>query len=78
MITPIKQLEKAINYIGGQTALAAALTQVCGQKIRQSHVSTWLNRDKKVPPQYCLPIEKLTEGKVKCVELRPDVFGRSA
>ena len=62
-------LERAVDIIGGQTALAEALG------IGQSRVNNWLNRDDQgVPGEFCTDIERLTESKVSCHELRPDIF----
>lgn len=69
-------LRKAIEIAGGQTTLANAL------KIRQNRVSNWLNRDQQVvPAEFCISIEKITDGAVTRYDLRPDIFcdtGRAA
>jgi len=62
-------LQKAICEIGTQGRLAALLGK------QQGHVGKWLHRDKKVPADMCLAIERVTGGKVTRYELRPDVFG---
>lgn len=63
-------LEKAIRVVGGQTELAKRLGK------RQGHVWAWLNRDKKVPAEMVLPIERATAGEVTRHELRPDLYPR--
>jgi len=63
----MKALNKAIKILGSATALAAALN------IRQSAVSNWVIRGS-VPSNKCLLIEGITKGKVRCYELRPDIF----
>lgn len=60
-------LQKAIEHLGTQAALAQALGVV------QPAVSNWLRRG--VPPERCLPIEQATRGAVSRHDLRPDVFG---
>ena len=60
-------LRKAIEIAGGQSALARRIGR------RQSHIWTWLNRDRKVPAEYCPSIERVTRGAVRCEDLRPDV-----
>lgn len=59
-------LKKAIEQAGSQQALAALLG------VRQSHVSNWLNRDKRVPVERVLAIESATG--VPRHELRPDIY----
>jgi DNA-binding transcriptional regulator YdaS (Cro superfamily) len=59
-------LQRAIDHAGGQTNLARLLD------IRQSLVSMWKTRGR-VPAEYCPRIERVTDGCVRCEELRPDV-----
>lgn len=61
-------LEKAIAHFGNQSALAAAL------EITREAVSQW----KEVPVKRAIEIERLTKGKIKRHELRPDIFGGAA
>lgn len=61
-------LARAIQIVGSQVALAAALG------VRQGHVWKWLNTAVEgVPAKYCPSIERLTQGRVTCEELRSDV-----
>jgi DNA-binding transcriptional regulator YdaS (Cro superfamily) len=64
-----KYLQKAIQFAGGQTKLAKSLN------ISQGQVSMWLNRDKKVPVNYVLPIEAATHGQISRYQLRGDIYG---
>jgi DNA-binding transcriptional regulator YdaS (Cro superfamily) len=64
-------IERAVECAGTQVALAERIG------VRQQHVWNWLNRDKRVPAEYCLPIERATHGAVTRYDLRPDVFGQS-
>lgn len=64
------KLHKAIEILGGQCATARALG------VRQSNVWNWINRDKRLPAQHCIPLEAATEGRVTRYDLRPDVFKR--
>jgi len=43
--------------------------------IRQGHVWMWLNRNRKLPPEFVLVVESLTG--VSRYALRPDIFGAS-
>lgn len=61
-------LEKAIAIVGSQTALATA----CG--IKQAHIWNWLNRDKRVPAEYVIPICKATKFKVTPHQMRSDIY----
>jgi DNA-binding transcriptional regulator YdaS (Cro superfamily) len=61
-------LERAIDEMGSQAALAKALG------VKPQHVWNWLNRDDKVPAEQVLPIETATAGKVTRHELRPDLY----
>lgn len=61
-------LQKAVEVVGSQVALAAALG------VRQGHVWKWLNTAVEgVPAKYCPSIERATGGAVRCEDLRPDV-----
>ena len=59
-------LSIAIEIVGGQAALGKA----CG--VWQTAVSQWVKRGR-VPAEYCPTIERVTGGKVRCEDLRPDV-----
>ncbi len=61
-------LRRAVGHLGSQRALAEHLGK------SQAYISKWLNRDKKVPAEFCADIEAATGGKVTCQQLRPDVF----
>jgi DNA-binding transcriptional regulator YdaS (Cro superfamily) len=50
----------------GQAALAARIG------VKQQHIWNWLNRGDKVPPEYCVAIEVVTDGAVTRRHLRPD------
>jgi len=60
-------LRKAIKLSGSQAALARAL------KVRRCRINHWLNRDKDIPFEYAIAIEKLTRGKVSRYEFAPHV-----
>lgn len=61
-------LERAIDIVGSQAALAKALG------VKPQHIWNWINRDKKVPAEQVLLIEAATRGEVKRHELRPDIY----
>lgn len=69
-----QHLRNAVEIVGGQSALARALTDLTGKKYRQGHIWQWLN-NYDLPAQLAVPIETITEGAVSRHELRPDVFG---
>lgn len=69
-ITPQEALEKAIEVLGSQTAVAAA----AGPDVETGHVYYWLNKAPEVPPRYCPGIERATREKgetVFCEQLCP-------
>lgn len=65
-----RPLQKAIDAVGTQAALAKALG------VKPQHVWNWLNRDRRVPAEQVLPIESATDGRVTRHELRPDLYPR--
>lgn len=65
---PISPLEKAIEIVGSQTALASA----CG--IKQAYIWNWLNRDKRVPAEYVIPACKATGFQVTPHQMRSDIY----
>lgn len=60
-------LQRAITIVGSATALADLLG------ITKGAVSQWKDEGRKVPADYCPSIERITDGAVRCEELRPDV-----
>jgi DNA-binding transcriptional regulator YdaS (Cro superfamily) len=63
-------LLRAVRIAGGQAALARA----CGGACKQQHVWNWINRDRKVPAEFVLAIERATGGQVTRHQLRPDIY----
>ena len=60
-------LEQALERIQcTQTALAVAM------HLKPQVVNNWLKRGR-VPADHCPAIERVTDGKITCEELRPDV-----
>ena len=62
----MKQLDKAIEIVGGVGKLAAAVGVV------QGAVSNWRMRGSTVPVEHCATIEIATNGAVTRRDLRPD------
>ncbi|WP_150590662.1 helix-turn-helix domain-containing protein [Pandoraea eparura] len=65
-------LAKAVEIVGGQSALALALRE-WHPTIQQPHVAKWLKSPNGCPADYCPDIERLTKGQVTCEQLRPRV-----
>lgn len=65
-MTNLEALKKAIDLAGGQTKVAKKCNTT------QQRVWNWIHRDKKIPAEYVLNIEKLTG--VSRHELRPDIY----
>lgn len=58
-------IKRASEIVGSQQKLATLLGVTSGA------VSQW--EDGNVPIPHCIPIEKMTNGQVRCEELRADV-----
>lgn len=60
-------IAKAAALVGSQRALATALG------VTKAAVWQWKDDGRQVPAEHCPHIERLTNGVVRCEELRPDV-----
>lgn len=58
-------LKRAIEQVGGLTKAAGALG------VSPQRLGNWIDRG--VPAEHCPSIERITDGAVRCEELRPDV-----
>lgn len=58
----------AVDLLETQTAFAKAIGKP------QSSVSEILKDGKKVPAEWCLPVEKATHGQITRHQLRPDLY----
>lgn len=63
-----KAIRTACEIVGSATKMAQTLG------IHDSQVSQWCTEARGVPAHYCWKIEALTQGRVTCEQLRPDVF----
>lgn len=59
--------QELIKRAGGVNKLAGSLG------ISPAAVSQWAHGARRVPAERCLEIERLTNGQVRCEELRPDM-----
>lgn len=66
MTTKIHPIKRAAHILGGQSELARLMGVTPGR------VSQWATTDR-VLADYCPRIERLTNGQVRCEDLRPDV-----
>ena len=76
-MTPEEVLLKVVNIVGGQTALANAVSQKTGRSIRQQHVWNWINRDGGIPAAYAPFVEVLCREygeEISCSCLCPDFY----
>lgn len=64
----IDGLDRAIEYFGGQAALAEKLG------LTKMAITQW--KERKVPLERAIEIEKLTNNKVTRHDLRPDIFDK--
>jgi DNA-binding transcriptional regulator YdaS (Cro superfamily) len=60
-------IDVAAKLLGSQKALASAL------KVSTGAVSQWKEDGRKIPAEHCPAIERLTRGKVRCEQMRPDI-----
>ena len=61
------RLAEYLKPEGAAKALAATLG------IPEPTVSQWKNGKRRVPADWCIDVEKATDGSVTCEELRPDL-----
>ena len=61
---------RAVEAMGSQVNLGKALG------ITSANIGMWLTGYKDVPARWCMPIEIVTEGRVRASELRPDLFDK--
>jgi DNA-binding transcriptional regulator YdaS (Cro superfamily) len=66
-MTPEESLDKAIAIIGSLKALANEL------KVTKGAIGQWKIPNRRVPAEHCPTIERLTNGQVRCENLRPDI-----
>jgi DNA-binding transcriptional regulator YdaS (Cro superfamily) len=66
-MTPQEALDKAVAKLGSMQSLAAPLG------VTKGAVSQWKMPGRRIPAEHCPTIEKLTDGDVRCEQLRPDV-----
>lgn len=78
MLRPMHKgaLLKAVKIATSETELARRLTDIMQREIKQQHVWNWVNRDKSLPGEYCIPIEQAVQGAVTRHDLRPDLYPR--
>lgn len=61
-------LQRAVEIVGGQTALAEKLG------VKQGHIWYWLNKANRAPAEQAIAIEAATGGQVTRHQLRPDIY----
>lgn len=66
-MTPEEALDKAVARAGTMQILADQLG------VTKGAVSQWKLDGRRIPAEHCPAIERLTNGDVRCEELRPDV-----
>lgn len=62
-------LDKAVRVSGLKTMTALALEL----GVTRAAADQWKEDGRRVPPKHCPPIEKLSNGEVKCEELNSEV-----
>lgn len=66
MKTPIDEIQRACDIVGGQAALARILD------VEPTNVWQWLNGKRQIPARFCAAVEAATSGEVTRQSLRPD------
>lgn len=61
-------IQTAIKLVGGYQALADELD------VSTSYVYKWAEGKRKIPAHLVTKIVRLTKGKIKAEQLRPDIF----
>ena len=61
-------VRKAVVYFDGVVKLSQELA------VHHSSISKWLYMEQQIPIKHALHIANVTKGKIKAVELRPDIF----
>ena len=65
--TTQKHLRRAIDVVGGQSALARA------NNTKQQNGWFWVNKSGRVPAEFGRPSEQATQGQVTRSQIRPDI-----
>lgn len=66
-MSPDEALDAAISKLGSMQAVAQKLG------VTKGAVSQWKLEGRRVPAEHCPLIERITAGRVRCEDLRPDV-----
>jgi DNA-binding transcriptional regulator YdaS (Cro superfamily) len=62
-----EKIIEAIGMLGGPAKAARAL----GVSVQA--VCFWRDGERQFPPALCISVEKLTDGHVRCEDIRPDI-----
>ena len=68
MSESIEALRAAKDILGSERAVASVVG------VKQPSVNYILNAGKKVPAEWCIPLEQATGGKITRHQLRPDLY----
>lgn len=58
-MTELEALKAAISILGSQDELA----KVCGGNTKQQHVSQWVRKSLRLPPQHVFKVQSATEAR---------------
>ena len=64
----IAAIRRAVKLVKGPSALATLI------RVKRQQVQAWTTGVRPIPAHHCKTIETATGGKVRCIQLRPDVF----
>lgn len=64
-------IERAVQIVGSQSEVARQVG------VKPQSVQQWVSSGR-VPPHWCLTLERITNKQITRYDLRPDVFGEKA
>ena len=65
-------VQRAVDLVGNQSRLAELIT-ASGVKVSQPGVQRWVKGTSKPKLEYAIAIERVTNGKIKAIDVRPDL-----
>lgn len=72
----MSSLVEAIGFLGSQKKAAQELSNKTGLPVSQQKISSWVKKGK-IPAEFVIPLEELTESKFTRFQLRPDIYPES-
>lgn len=68
-------IKAALKEMGcNQQEFADRLSKAAGRPVNRCQVNLWLRRHRQIPAWACIPIERITQGRIAAKMVRPDIF----